>query len=149
MDERKIFDDFIRSEGLKVTSQRVAVLDSFLQIEDHVSVEDIHNILSRNRQKVGYATVHRTMKLIARCGLARLVRFDDGILRFEHRYKHKHHHHLVCTSCGQVIEFNSEKIDSVEKAILKKYGFTMHSHQYKVFGLCKGCRKKSNKPKSD
>ncbi len=145
MDEREIFDNFIKSEGLKGTLQRVAVLDAFLGTEDHVSVDDIHRILSRNRQKVGYATVHRTMKLIAQCGLARQVRFDDGVLRFEHRYRHKHHHHLVCTQCGKVIEFNSDKIDSAEKAILKKYGFAMHSHRHDVFGLCKGCRKKNGK----
>jgi Fur family ferric uptake transcriptional regulator len=146
MDEREIFDNFIKSEGLKGTLQRVAVLDAFLGIEDHVSVDDIHRILSRDGQKVGYATVHRTMKLIAQCGLAREVRFNDGILRFEHQYKHKQHYHLVCTHCGKVIEFNSDKIDSAEKAILKRYGFTMHSHRYNVFGLCKECRKKNGKP---
>ncbi len=142
MDERQIFNDYIKSEGLKGTSQRAAVLDVFLGTEGHVSVDDMHRMLSRRKLKVGYATVHRTMKLIAQCGLARQVRFNDGITRFEHQYMHEHHHHLVCTQCGKVIEFNSDRIDDAEKIILRKYGFLMHSHRYDVFGLCKECQNK-------
>ena len=139
--EKEIFRDFIRSTGFRETAQRNMILDRFLKTEGHVSVADLHRILNRRGRKVGYATVHRTMKLIAECDLAREVMFDDGVVRFEHVYGHKHHHHLFCTRCKKVIEFSSKTIDEGEKAILKRYGFKMESHRYEIFGLCKNCQK--------
>jgi len=116
------------------------ILSAFLKTERHVSVEDLYRILKKSKKRIGYATVYRTMKLIADCGLARGVEFDDGILRFEHDYKHEHHHHLVCTRCKKVIEFTSKKMDRELEVVLKKYNFKMESHSFKIFGICNKCR---------
>jgi Fur family ferric uptake transcriptional regulator len=140
--ERQIFNDYIRSEGLRETEQRVEILEAFLKTEDHVSVDDLYSNLKRRKRRVGYATVHRTMKLIAECGLARVVSFEDGVARFEHRYNHEHHHHLVCTRCKKVIEFTSERMEAGEKSVLRRYGFKMESHRYEIFGVCCECRGK-------
>lgn len=140
--EKQIFNDYIRSEGLRGTEQRLAILDTFLRTEDHVSVDDLYGNLRKRNRKIGYATVHRTMKLIAECGLARVVRFEDGVARFEHRYNHEHHHHLVCTQCRKVIEFTSARMEAGEKSVLRRYDFKMESHRYEIFGICSECRRK-------
>lgn len=141
VEERQIFDEYIRTTGLKTTSQRRLILDTFLGTEKHVSVEDLYRMINRHRRRVGYATVHRTMKLIAECGLAREVVFNDGISRFEHNIEGHHHHHLVCTECQKVIEFASRELDAAEEAVLRKYGFTPQLHSYKIFGICRECRR--------
>lgn len=137
--EKEIFETFIKSHGLRNTAQRNRVLEVFLNTEDHVSVEELHRIVNRGRQKVGFATVYRTMKLITECGLGREVVFDDGIARFEHSYRHDHHHHLVCTRCRKVIEFTSEAMEKAEEMILEEFGFKMESHHYKIYGICREC----------
>lgn len=139
-EERQIFGEYIRSEGLKETAQRNHIFDVFLSSEDHVSAEDIYRMVNRGRRKVGFTTVYRTMKLISGCGLAREVMFDDGIARFEHTFGKKHHHHLICTRCKKVIEFTSKTMDDAEKALLKKNEFELQYHKYEIFGLCKECR---------
>ncbi len=146
-EERQKFEAYIKSEGMRETQQRVHVLDTFLDIEDHVSVDDLYRILQERDDRVGYATVHRTMKLICDCGLAREVRFDDGIVRYEHNFRHRHHHHLVCTRCREIIEFESSEMDAGERRILKRYGFKMESHRYEIFGLCAKCRREITKDK--
>jgi Fur family ferric uptake transcriptional regulator len=146
-DENYIFSEFIRAEGLKSTSQRSAILEAFLKMEDHVSVDDIYRSLRLQRQRVGYATVYRTMKLIAQCGLAREVRFDDGVSRFERKNQQDHHHHLVCTKCGKVTEFSSRAMDAGESEILKKHAFEMQYHRYEIFGLCRTCSISNGKDK--
>lgn len=140
--EKEIFERFIRSQGLRGTAQRDTVLDAFLRTRDHVSVEELYKIIGRGRQKVGFATVYRTMKLITDCGLAREVVFDDGVVRFEHSHKHEHHHHLICTRCRKVIEFTSDDMDRTEETILAEFGFRMESHQYKVYGICSDCSRR-------
>jgi Fur family ferric uptake transcriptional regulator len=142
-DERKIFGDYIRAEGLRETEQRSVVLDVFLGSEDHMSIEDIYRLVNRRKRRVGYATVYRTMKLIAECGLAREVMFDDGVCRFEHVVGKQHHHHLVCTRCHRVIEFTSAALDKAEKAIFAEHDFEAEYHHMKIFGLCSECRRKA------
>ena len=146
IDEREIFGRFLRSRDLRGTAQRGMVLAAFLGTEAHVSVDDLYRIInSRGKRKVGYATVHRTMKLICECRLAREVAFDDGVARYEHSYRHEHHHHLVCTRCRKVIEFTSEAMEEAEKVILEKYGFEMESNHYKIYGLCRQCSRQMMK----
>jgi Fur family ferric uptake transcriptional regulator len=139
-EEHKIFGEYIRSEGLKETSQRQQILDAFLSVRDHVSAEDIYRTVNRRDRKVGFTTVYRTMKLISDCGLAREVMFNDGVARFEHTYGREHHHHLICTRCKKVIEFSSRTMDDAERGILRKHGFELQSHKYEIFGLCRECR---------
>lgn len=141
--EEQIFDEYIHSTGLRETEQRKRVLETFLATAEHVSVEDMYRIVNEKSRKVGYATVYRTMKLIAESGLADEVVFNDGIARFEHRLGRKHHHHLVCTDCGKVIEFESTAMDKGELEILAKYKFEQTSHHYKIFGLCRKCQGES------
>ena len=141
--EEQLFDEYIRSAGLRETEQRKRILAAFLSTSEHVSVEDMYRIVNEKGRKVGYATVYRTMKLIADCGLADEVAFNDGIARFEHRLGRKHHHHLVCTGCGKVIEFESSSMDKGEREILAKYDFKEISHHYKIFGLCRKCQRES------
>lgn len=141
--EQKIFGNYIKAEGLKATPQRRLVLDAFLSTDTHVSVEDIYKRVNRGKRRVGFATVYRTMKLIADCGLAREVRFDDGVSRFEHSLGRRHHHHLVCSRCKRVIEFSSAEMDALERAISRKYGFQLQSHRFEIFGLCLNCQKEA------
>ncbi|MCP4568792.1 MAG: transcriptional repressor [FCB group bacterium] len=141
--EEQIFDEYIRSTGLRETEQRKRVLKTFLATTEHVSVEDMYRIVNEKSRKVGYATVYRTMKLIAESGLAVEVVFNDGIARFEHRLGRKHHHHLVCTNCGKVIEFESTAMDRGEQEVLAKYKFRQTSHHYEIFGFCRECQSES------
>ena len=138
-EEQEIFETYIRSQGLRDTFQRGQVLETFLNTEDHVSAEDLYRRINRRKRKVGFAT----MKLIADCGLAREVIFDDGVARFEHSYRHKHHHHLICTRCRNVIEFSSEIMEQGEKAVVEEHGFRMESHHFKIYGLCNECQNKT------
>ncbi len=154
---KQIFDDYIRERGLKGTAQRDLILSAFLSTEDHLTAEDIHRLVndsvshndfsSDKKHGVGFATVYRTMKLITDSGLAREVIFGDGVSRFEHKYGHPHHHHLICNGCGEITEFSSQKMNEVEKHILKKYSFKAESHHFKIFGLCKNCEESRNQEK--
>ena len=134
------FDAYIKAEGLKETAQRAAILNAFLKTEKHVSVDDIYALLKNQNNRVGYATVSRTMKLIAESGLAREVMFNDGVVRFEPTLDREHHHHLVCTKCKKVIEFSSPEMERGEAEILRQYDFEPEYHRYEIFGLCRRCR---------
>lgn len=137
---RCLFADYLKTTGLKDTTQRALILDTFLSSGRHVSVEDLHLRLARINRRVGFATLYRTMKLIAHSGLAREVVFNDGVVRFEPAAGKGHHHHLICMRCGKVIEFSSRVMDKEESALAVRYQFEVHSHEFKIIGLCRQCQ---------
>lgn len=136
-----IFETFIDSKGLRHTSQRETILDTFLTTEKHVSAEELYKIVKRRDHAIGYTTVYRALKLLSACGLAREIDFGDGISRFEHNYGHRHHDHLVCTRCGRFIEVLKPNIEKLQDELAKEHKFTPMSHKLQIFGICSRCRK--------
>ncbi|MDP8212443.1 MAG: transcriptional repressor, partial [Candidatus Zapsychrus exili] len=77
--------------------------------------------------------------------------FGDGRARYELSEGPKgarHHHHLVCTSCGRVVDYTDfideevELLNQTEKGLSKKYDFKITNHLIQFYGLCSECKKK-------
>ena len=77
-EEKDIFHRHIQRAGLKRTAQRDLILEVFLRTEEHLSSEDLYNLIKQEDPTVGHTTVYRTLKLLVEAGLAREVRFGDG-----------------------------------------------------------------------
>ena len=69
---------------------------------------------------------------------------NDGCSRYELAHEHEthRHHHLVCNSCGRVLEVHGDLLEELEKDIEKNYGFKISDHMVKFFGICKECSEK-------
>ncbi|MFZ4985692.1 MAG: Fur family transcriptional regulator [Blastocatellia bacterium] len=143
--EKEIFFEHIRRAGLKKTTQREMILGIFLQTEGHLSAEDLYMLVREKDPTVGFTTVYRTLKLLSECGLAREERLGDGRRRYEHHYNHQHHDHLICTSCGELIEFYSEVIEKKQDEIAEQFNFQPTHHSLRIFGLCSSCRQQRHR----
>ena len=139
-EEIEIFHAYLRQNGLKKTHQKDLILETFLESEGHLSIEDLYSRARRKDRKVGIVTVFRTLKSLTACGIAREIHLGDGLTRFEHSYHHPHHHHIVCTECHNAIEFVAPELERVQREILDKYRFhPVHCH-LQVYGVCEDCR---------
>ena len=140
-EEQEVFLKHIQKRGLKRTSQRDLILDVFLRTEDHLSNEDLYQLVKKEDPSVGQTTVYRTLKLLTEAGLAREVRFGDGRTHYEHHYKHQHHDHMICSECGKIIEFFSAELEAIQDAILAKHKFVPIQHSLRIFGVCEKCQR--------
>ena len=138
--EMEVLEGYISRNNLKITHQRRAVLKAFLDSENHVSVEELYNTISRIDSKIGLATVYRTLNLLTKSGLASELNFGDGQKRYEHSYMHSHHDHMICTECGKIIEFNHPLIEKYQEEVAAENGFKVTSHKLDLFGLCNDCK---------
>jgi len=141
--ERKILQDYISRNSMKYTKQREVILEVFLATEGHVSVEELHQKLSEVEPSVSLATVYRTLNLFCKAGLAQKRKFGEGQTRYEHSVDHSHHDHLICTSCGKIIEFENSMIEQLQRQVAERNDFLVKSHRLEMYGLCADCRKKS------
>lgn len=139
--EFAVLRDFIKRNALRYTPQREEILKAFLSVEQHISAEELHKIVRKNKSSVGYVSVYRTMKLLEQAGLCSEIDFGDGKSRFEHKYGHQHHDHLVCVKCGTCIEVSEPELERLQEVLAKENGFVPLKHKLQIFGLCRMCGK--------
>ena len=146
-EETELFYAYLRQNGLKKTYQKDLILETFLNTEGHLSVEDIYALVKKRDKKVGVVTVFRTLKSLTACGIAREITLGDGLTRFEHSYHHPTHHHIVCMECHRTIEYVSPTLDKIQDEIIQKYHFHPIHHRFQTYGICEDCRE--HRPVSD
>jgi Fur family ferric uptake transcriptional regulator len=142
-EEQKILDTYIRSKGLRSTPQRHKILEIFLDHEAHVSAEELLALVQKKYPDVSQATVFRAVKVFCAAGLADKVHDEDGVVKYEHAYKHKKHGHLMCSQCGAIIEFDDPGLQAMQTRVSRQHHFQAQHTTIKIVGLCATCAKKT------
>jgi len=137
---QQTFHAYLSGQGLKSTRQREIILDEFLQAGAHLSTEELYLRLRTRHPHIGYATVHRTLKLFAECGLAEPRHFGDGQTRYESSAGAEHHDHLICTVCGTIVEFEDRQIEALQDVVARQHGFRIERHRLELYGRCRQCQ---------
>ena len=131
---------YMAQHGLKSTRQRSLIIETFFKVGGHLSVEELWGRVRTLDTKVSVATVYRTMKLLAESGLALARNFGDGQTRYE-AAAGQHHDHLICTQCGAIVEFENDKIETLQERVARQHGFKVTSHKMELYGLCADCQR--------
>ena len=124
--------------GLRPTRQRLAVIETMSTFDDFRSAQEIHDLLAQRGDKVGLATVYRTLQRLADSGDVDMLRTEDGEAIYR-RCSDSHHHHLVCRGCGRTVEVEGPTVERWTRAIAAEHGFTEVSHTLEIFGTCPDC----------
>jgi len=135
------FKALLKENTLKFTKQRELVLKFLYQNDGHFTPEDIYTLLKQENPEIniGIATVYRTLSLLETSQIASSISFGVQGKKYELGLK-KHHDHLICTKCGDIIEFFDETIEQRQEDIAKKFNFQMIDHTMKIVGLCENCQ---------
>lgn len=139
-DSLQQFQTKAKHMGLKMTRQRLAIAEVFFTAEIHLTVEQILEKARWFDAKISLATVYRTMRLLEACGFARVHQFGEGQAVFEPQgLGNKLHDHLVCTSCGQIEEFEEPQLEKIQQQVARQYCFIVSKHRLEFYGLCPKC----------
>lgn len=126
------------SINLRSTKQRKAVSEVLATISKFSSAQEVHSILISRGEKVGLATVYRTLQALAETGAIDVLRNDGEALY--RACSNDHHHHLVCTGCNKTTEISAPEVEIWTEKIAREQGYLISGHTIEVFGLCKNCR---------
>ena len=139
------FGQILREKGLKVTRQRLLVLEAMASCpKEHLTAEELYELVKPGYPEIGLATVYRTIQLLNELHLIHRINFDDGFVRYEMGMdpecgSRHHHHHLICVKCGKVISFQDDLLEELEQRIATTTGFTVVDHEVKLYGYCVEC----------
>ncbi len=138
-------DDYLRDRNLKQSHPRTVVIRQFLQMDRHIDAEALHKSLKKSGDNIGLATVYRTLQLLKEAGLVDQKAFADGRSVYELLDPTGHHDHIVCLTCGAVIEFENDEIENLQRQVAKTHHFELARHRLDLFGHCqiKDCQRKT------
>ena len=137
-----VFLDWLGKNKLKLTPQRSLILELFLDSTDHVTPESMYERARTRDGAIGVATVYRTLKLLAKSGVAREILFDDGVMHYELLHGAGHHDHIICIHCGKRAEVVDPAIERLQEELAAAHGFQLKDHKMFLYGLCASCREK-------
>jgi len=124
--------------GRRDTRQRRALREHLAASDSFVSAQQIHEALRSTGDKVGLATIYRTLQAMVDAGEVDTVRHDDGETLYR-KCGPVHHHHLVCRSCGLTVELDGPTVERWAAKAAEENGFADVTHVVELFGLCADC----------
>jgi Fur family ferric uptake transcriptional regulator len=120
------------------TRQRAAVDEILADLQEFRTAQQIHDALLHRGDRVGLATVYRTLQSMTDVGELDAIRTIDGETAYR-RCTTGHHHHLVCRNCGRTVEVSGPAVESWANAVAEQHGFRDVSHDLEIFGTCGEC----------
>jgi Fur family ferric uptake transcriptional regulator len=136
----------LKEAGLKVTHSRCKILEIFQSSPDeHYTADKLKDMLAESGETIGLATIYRVLTQLEMADLIQKNNFDDNQSAYE--IKKSHHDHLICTKCGNIIEFVNSDLENLQERISKEYNFSLESHVMTLFGNCnnENCKHLKNK----
>jgi Fur family transcriptional regulator, peroxide stress response regulator len=132
----------IRGAGLKLTPQRLAVLDYLQRAAGHPTAEQIGAGLNRGRSRAARATVYNALRALRDAGLVSEVRLDGATARYDVNLTP--HHHFICRRCGRIDDVSAESIGP-RPAYQVGEGYAVEGYEIVLRGLCAACARRGEK----
>ena len=139
--EKRQFFRLFENEGIDRIDERMAILSAFLDVERHVTFEELLGLLREKGVDPDPDFVKKTLSLLCRYGFAAKKEFKGQPTRYEHRHLGRHHDHLICTKCNKIVEFENQQLESMQCDIAAAHGFYVLQHRMEIYGLCGECLK--------
>jgi len=130
----------LREKGLRVTQQRVAVLEYLCSTPTHPTAEQIGAAVNRAQPTTSRASVYNVLHSLKDAGLIEELVFDDAVARYDANLGP--HHHFVCTRCGAVHDVAFDAVPALPKRRLPS-GHAVESVEVTLRGACPGCAPKA------
>jgi len=130
----------LRRHGYKLTPQRRAVIATIASSPDHLTPAAIYEKVHQERPDIGLVTIYRTLDILAKLGLICELH-AGGSCRSYTIGAPEHHHHLICSHCGEVVDFAGYDLSPLEERLSRETGFEIEDHLLEFIGLCQNCQK--------
>jgi Fur family ferric uptake transcriptional regulator len=132
-------EELLRSRGLRVTRQRLAVLYVLDTDRGHLDVEQITAKVRTRLDSVSVQAVYDVLGALSRAGLARRIETAGGPARFERRTG-DNHHHIVCRGCGEIADVDCAVGSAPCLDPSQLHGYELDEAEVTFWGLCPQCQ---------
>jgi Fur family peroxide stress response transcriptional regulator len=111
-----------------------------LDLDVHPTADQVYDIVIQRMSNISRTTVYRTLETLAAMGLVNKTSHPGSVVRYDNRIEV--HHHLICQSCGDIVDISDKRLDELELPDTSSVGFKVLDYQVQLRGICKSCREK-------
>ena len=133
--------DLLRSNGFKVTPQRLAVYEALANTKEHHNAEMIFNGLQATYPTMSLATVYKTIDILHEIGLVQILNAGEDSFRYDADVSE--HAHIRCVECGRVDDVFDLDTAKFNDQIQQNTKYRLVGQQFYFYGICADCQKSS------
>ncbi len=125
----------LMEKKLKVTPQRMAILEAIFNLNNHPSADQIIEYIRNNYPNISTATVYKVLDAFVSCGLVKRVKTERDIMRYDALTES--HHHIYCTDSDCIEDYKDEKLNQILKAYFEDHqipGFDIEDLKLHIVG---------------
>ena len=109
----------LKNSNLKITPQRVAVLEALNKLQDqHPTADKIKEYVVKNHPNIAVGTIYKTLETFVEKGLVRKVKTEQDVMRYDAILDK--HHHLYCEDTDRIADFFDIKLNEMLEEYFKK-----------------------------
>jgi Fur family transcriptional regulator, ferric uptake regulator len=133
----------IELAGYRSSAPRTAVVGALAELGCSATAREIGDLLRERGDRIGVASIYRTLELLDRLRLVQRVEVGEGKARYEPALPTgEHHHHLVCEHCGQVTPFEDDGLERAISRASRRVDYAVAGHDVTLRGECPTCRRR-------
>jgi Fur family ferric uptake transcriptional regulator len=133
-----VFRRFLKSKGLKYTTERADVLDAIIARDGLFEAEELLLEMRTRGHRVSKATTYRTISLLLDAGIIVQALFDSKQAHYQLIYGKEPRDHMVCMKTGRLVEFQSPELTALRNRICKELGWTAIGHRFQIYAVSPG-----------
>jgi Fur family ferric uptake transcriptional regulator len=135
---KELFKNIVKDKKLKLSHPRLLVYQELSNADRPLSPQEVYQSLLKKQRKIGLTSIYRSLDLFESLGI--LFKTMHGP---EVRYKlcelEDHHHHIICKTCGHVVELDFCDLAHWSQKVMESTGFQVIDHELNFYGYCKEC----------
>ncbi len=132
--DRRDIEALCAEKGMRMTEQRRVIARVLAGSDDHPDVEELYRRCAKVDDRISISTVYRTVRLFEDAGIIERHDFREGRARYETATE-VHHDHLINLRSGEVIEFRSQEIESLQAEVARKLGYRLVDHRLELYAV--------------
>src|SRR4030043_1304939 len=134
-----LFRSLFKQKKLSLSHPRLLIYQELSSVLSPLSPLEIYQNLLKKKKRIGLTSIYRSLDLFESLGIVFKI-INGSAVKYKLCELEDHHHHIVCKTCGHVVELNFCDISNWSKKVMESTGYQVIDHQLNFYGFCKACK---------
>ena len=134
-----LFRNIIKEKKLRLSHPRLLIYQELSNAVNPLGPQELYQGLLKKEKRIGLTSIYRSLNLFESLGIVFKI-INGSSFKYKLCELEDHHHHIVCKTCGHVVELNFCDISDWSKKVMESTGYEVTDHQLNFYGFCRACK---------